>query len=58
MVSSSDGWAVGDNGVRYHYNGSSWQIYQNGISTSTTLNKVKLIAASSTKKGPINHALN
>jgi hypothetical protein len=43
MVSSSNGWAVGENGTLLHFDGNAWQTYS--LSATTTLRSVSMSSA-------------
>ena len=44
VISPTDIWAVGTNGARYHYDGSSWDSYTTGFTTSNNLNAISGVA--------------
>lgn len=48
VLSSSDIWVAGDNGARFHYDGTSWVAFNDGL----TANKLYGIAKVSSKNSP------
>ncbi|KTC64612.1 Uncharacterized protein related to plant photosystem II stability/assembly factor (plasmid) [Legionella adelaidensis] len=50
VASTTSAWAVGENGKRFHYNGSGWVQIEAGVNTEDNLNSVKIISA---KENPV-----
>lgn len=48
VLNKNDIWAVGDNGARFHYNGSGWVVFNDGVTT----NNLYGVAKTSYKKNP------
>ncbi|MDX2345590.1 MAG: hypothetical protein QNK11_01755 [Legionella sp.] len=51
VLSPSDIWVVGDNGIRFHYNGTTWVSLTNNVTTGVALNGLSGVFHPSTGLG-------